>query len=375
MDPMNPVEVTPEMLEANPWLAVTLAAFSLYVMLALAGALLSWGYVGWTWWNGRRILPVWPWRPRPWGLADLVFTAIAVVVVQVLVGSAAVRLFSIDPTPLQSGMVPMPLAAAVSGGYLLTVLLVTAWIVLRYQTTPAVLGWSTKQLGSKLLIGVMAGLVAIPIVLAISAAVSIGFQTEYEHPILESMKTEGTFSTFLLALFCATIAAPIAEEFLFRVLIQGWLQSIPFSNIQQILLGRLDSFSQPAISIAGDTGIGSETDNPYSPATVSGTQEQPPESSSPLSQNGEADAPSPSARESKSSAPFWPSLVSGTLFGLAHWEYGLSFVPLIVLGVILGLLYRATLSIWPCIMVHFMLNATSMFAMGVGVYLEKVAGG
>ena len=71
--------------------------------------------------------------------------------------------------------------------------------------------------------------------------------------------------------------------------------------------------------------------------------------------------------------PLWPSLVTGTLFGLAHFGYGLSFIPLIVLGILLGLLYRATHSIWPSLVVHVMLNGSSMTALGVAILIEQAA--
>ena len=63
--------------------------------------------------------------------------------------------------------------------------------------------------------------------------------------------------------------------------------------------------------------------------------------------------------------------MTGILFGLAHWGYGLSFIPLIVLGIVLGMLYRATHSIWPCFLVHFALNSTSMLGLGLSILLER----
>ena len=72
--------------------------------------------------------------------------------------------------------------------------------------------------------------------------------------------------------------------------------------------------------------------------------------------------------------PVWPSVVTGILFGLAHWGYGLSFIPLIVLGIVLGLVYRATHSIWPCILIHAMLNGTSMLALGATILIQRATG-
>ncbi len=81
-------------------------------------------------------------------------------------------------------------------------------------------------------------------------------------------------------------------------------------------------------------------------------------------------AMSPAAVPSDVKPPVWPSFVAGTLFGFAHFDYGLSFIPLSVLGVVLGLLYRAKHSIWPCFVLHFALNAFAMASLGIALLVE-----
>jgi membrane protease YdiL (CAAX protease family) len=189
------------------------------------------------------------------------------------------------------------------------------------------------------------------------AAVNLGFDKQYSHPLLEEMKREGSLPAYLLAVVSAVLIAPLVEEFLFRVLIQGWLQSAPFGTIKSIFLGQREE-SQLGF-VATSTGINpTATDNPYAPLNVTVTTLEPTDSAS------EAIALTP---------PIWPSLVTGTLFGLAHLGYGLSFIPLIVLGIILGLLYRATHSIWPSLAVHFILNGSSMSAMGIAILIEQAS--
>jgi membrane protease YdiL (CAAX protease family) len=65
--------------------------------------------------------------------------------------------------------------------------------------------------------------------------------------------------------------------------------------------------------------------------------------------------------------PIWPLFVSGILFGLAHAEYGPSWFPLILMGLLLGYLYRCTHRIWACWIVHISLNAISMIGFGLQI--------
>jgi hypothetical protein len=53
----------------------------------------------------------------------------------------------------------------------------------------------------------------------------------------------------------------------------------------------------------------------------------------------------------------WLSIaVSSVLFGLAHYGHGVSPAPLILLGVVLGYLYRQTHRTLPCIVCHMLFN-------------------
>jgi membrane protease YdiL (CAAX protease family) len=56
----------------------------------------------------------------------------------------------------------------------------------------------------------------------------------------------------------------------------------------------------------------------------------------------------------------WPIFVSAAVFSAMHLGHGYDFVPLFVLAVGLGYLYRQTHRVTPCIVVHVLLNAGSL---------------
>ena len=56
-----------------------------------------------------------------------------------------------------------------------------------------------------------------------------------------------------------------------------------------------------------------------------------------------------------------PVVVSALAFGLAHVEHGLAWVPLTLLGLVLGRIAQRTGSIIPCILLHALFNAVSVF--------------
>lgn len=384
MDPSSQPELTPELLEANPGLAIALSLFSLVLFAAIAGTLTCWTLLGMSWFKGKTILPVKSWSPRPWGLADICIGVILMVVSQILLTAIAAPMLGIDMKALATeaqaegnAQVPLTLAAVISASYLVAVVLITMWILLRFQSNLQETGWSIQRLPKLALVGLVGGLAFLPFLFGLNAIVAITSEAEYNHPILDAMKADGTPVSYLLALFSAVLVAPIAEEFLFRGFLQGWLQSLPNVSLPWALIGRVG----PSPAVALSNAIVEANGIPA--GEIGGGSAITPSDSGTSSQNPFATSEAESAHETSGVAvepstgvvpAIWPSIVAGTLFGFAHWGYGLSFIPLIALGIFLGLLYRATQSLWPCIIVHFMLNASSMAALGLGVLIEKATG-
>ena len=380
MNDAQTIELTPEILEQNPVLALALSAMSLLVIAILTGSLTSWIYLIVRFRRGQPLLEVEPCAPRVWGLADLAMVAVLVVACQILFASVYVRLTHGEMEGGGDVQVSAAVAAFASLGNLVAIALALMWLALRFGVTPQHVGFRFSGWWRQLQIGIIATLAVLPVVYLLMAAVSIGLHSEYNHPLLDEVRRNATLSSYLMGVVTAVLLAPLAEEFLFRVMIQGWLQSWSVSTPKQIILGaRLDEREMEGDQ-ALEAGLPDrpdtnwdvvaqivDTSNPYQPIVADSSHKNGPHDGTDLSS-------SPTVVDEAQwvyTPPLWPSIVTGILFGLAHWGYGLSFIPLIVLGIVLGLLYRATHSIWPCFLVHFALNSTSMLGLGLSILLER----
>lgn len=370
-------EITPEMLQQNP---VLMGVILLVAFVILAGgmvALASWGWVIFRVASGSAVLPlITPWRPRLWSLVDLVVMVGMLIGLQVVIVLATLRWSGIE----RGDSISLEALAANGLSQLLAVLLACFWIQFRYRQ-----GSSHVGLGSlewKVLLPALAvGLASLPIIYLMMIAVSALSQVEYEHPLINSAAESGTLTGYLMGCFAAVIAAPIAEEFFFRVMIQGWLQSIPFKSLSDTMLG---TTSYAEVQPASEQGLLSPSplsssdvprrtpgevvisENPYNPPSTY-------LDSHPFLRSLISEGSVESELQTGPSVipPIWPSVVAGILFGAAHIGLGMSFIPLSVMGVVLGLIYRQTHSVWPCIFIHASLNFVSMLMLGLMILLKQ----
>jgi len=164
------------------------------------------------------------------------------------------------------------------------------------------------------------------------------------------MKEVSGFTAIACAWFAAVIGAPLTEEFFFRGLLQGFMQR---------LVDVRESFDRTLI---GGHVDGSEATQRLDQAasvmevsTAPGNLDDPWESAS-------------GAREiqlgpQSDNEPwrFWlPIVASSILFACAHLGQGPAPIPLFVLSLGIGYVFRKTGSIIPCIVIHVALNAISM---------------
>lgn len=211
---------------------------------------------------------------------------------------------------------------------LVCVILMTVFICKRKGCALEKLGWRFDHVAGDLRAGLQCFLMMTPVILILNAILQGLTKTPYEHPIQEMIKQ---YPWLLgIAFWQAAIVAPVSEEFAFRVLLIGWFESIQFGRDK---LSALMFGASPPSEL--DTG---EPPIDYSPS-------------------------------------WWPVLLSGTLFGLAHFNYGVSWVALIVFGVVLGRLYQLRQSIIPVITVHFLFNAMNVTMLGLSISLTEKLGG
>ena len=173
------------------------------------------------------------------------------------------------------------------------------------SATWAELGFETKQLGYDLRLGALAFVAAaLPVY---GTLILLANWFTYEHPITRMIKEHPELRTLALATWTAVVIAPLIEEFFFRVLFQGWLES-------------------------------------------------------------RAEGLRSRGRYGEAFAEYAPIAVSSFVFAAVHIGNGPDFLPLFELSLILGYLYRQTHRIYAPLIAHMCLNGTTMLILWCEVW-------
>ncbi len=305
----------------------------------------------------------------PFGLIDvfLVFFAwlagqvIAVGVAMLLLGVSQEELPEIagDEEAILLGLVGL----AQLGG------VVMALLVLKFRYCAGgrnqAIGIQPANVVKDIKLGFAAFAMVIPIVLLIQWLLTL--LLEYEHPSLEMLNKDAAPLTFVLVWFVAGLVAPICEEVFFRGTLQAWLQRLSAGrmNSDQILVGGWDSDK-----LAKGSALESP---PAKPSTEMGSESEDALSQdlnpyrSPGSNAVNGSSESVSGPRSWITHSHWPIYVTSAIFACLHIGQGAAPIPLFVLAVVLGYLYRKTESILPCIVLHMLLNTFSLFWFTINV--------
>lgn len=194
-----------------PHEAVGLVAGVALLVSGLAGMTLTRG-------PGRRLLErASDATPPPWTAADVVTLILLHLACQVV--AAGVLL----PNPLPEGVVVWQQLAAGIAASLTTLLIAVPLMVVRCRS------WRALQLTSRRPLGdIAAGLLMLlaitpPLLLVAGMLNRI---VPYHHPILDFLASEQGPWALTLTATSAVIVAPLAEEFFFRGVLQGWLERV-----------------------------------------------------------------------------------------------------------------------------------------------------
>ena len=147
-------------------------------------------------------------------------------------------------------------------------------------------------------LGVAGALAATPPVYALFFLLTRWFVSS--HPLVEMVNKEHGLVTFAMSVLSAVIVAPLFEEFVFRVVLQGWLEKVEDER-----------------------------------STLPTTRRRLP-------------------------AGLMPVAVASLVFALFHFSHGPDPVPLFFLSLVLGYLYRQTHRLWPSLAMHATFNATTL---------------
>jgi membrane protease YdiL (CAAX protease family) len=339
-------------------LAATL--FSLVLLGILTLSLTLWLKTIRRWWRGETILPTNEASAlQPWGGIDLLFAFLTWISLQYL----AVQLsgpLGLQPIADGSGRITIQGMTWIQLFSCYSLIVTTAFIALRCRIPIEAVGWSLAHWKNDLRLGLTAYVMLTPVIYLVMFLATALSKVPYEHPLFD--ETRKDIGYLVPAFMLAVLAAPFFEEFVFRVLFQGFLESIAAGGIRgrNLWLGRAASSPAEIADFAKDQG------SQLRPEAVPGVEISgfgfPVELSEVALSDRNAAAAEGSPQTSSRSTPqaWWPVIVSGLVFGLFHYSYGISWIPLSILGIALGWLYRITHRIWPGLIVHFCLNAVSM---------------
>ena len=326
--------------------------------LLVTGCLTVWAKIAAKRRLGLPLVACEPSRRAVWGLVDLLVIVLCylsthIAIYKVLNGVATWRV--VGSQPLRDAALALVLAALTN---LLTMGLAILWLRGRYGASWADLGFRFDKWASDVRLGLAAFAAASVPVYALQAVLSqfVGKQ----HPIIETLQQFREPWLLALSGISAVIVAPVAEEFFFRVLLQGWFESLaaPVAMTKDAI-----SPGEIAASLPSAPGP-ADPENPYSPAPSTA------ESLSTEAVRADVDSGLPPAGMDSLLGLRWDRaaiVFSSAIFALMHLGHGAAPIPLFFLSLALGYIYQRTGRLLPSVTVHFCLNACSLALLYFGL--------
>jgi len=303
-----------------------------------------------------------PRRPVPWALFDLV-----ILLGLWLVASLTVSVVLHQGDWLKRGGDMENLALAeretlIVANVVISLLIVGVGLPLVALRTGATLrdfGWSPQHVLSDIRFGLIAFVMLAPPVYALQG-VLVSVWKKSTHPLVEMFRETPDPMLFFMLLLTAGIVAPVFEELIFRVLLQGFLEkAFGFrGRSHELLFGngsRTDASATGHQETISGVVIESPDANPYAPPAM-------------VAVEGEQLQADLSDEQSPSGSLAWmPIGISSSVFALLHYSHGPDWVPLILLAAGMGYLYQRTHRLLPSLTVHVLLNCLSMWGLWVQV--------
>lgn len=170
---------------------------------------------------GRPLVQPHPHQPVPWQGLDVMLLFLLFLCCQTAVAALIADAASTAGTDDPASLGPRLLANAVA----MLVFTPLAGLVLRLRgATLTSLGFRDPRPAEGLKLAVATWVIIVPPLLAV-AAVLDNFVVSYRHPVIDFLAADRSGNAVVLVLLSAVVAAPIAEEFFFRRVLQGWLET------------------------------------------------------------------------------------------------------------------------------------------------------
>jgi len=288
---------------------------SIFEGLVLACGITAWIWLVTQWRAGRDVLPFEPRQLVPWEGQDVLLIVATFLLVGFICMSAGLR-WSGTSVP-KTGELPSPQYTPVEltsnlAATTITLFAAIAMLRARWRVSLAELGFDRSRIVGDLKTGAVAFALVAPVVYGIQAAFTQFIP--YEHPLISAAPRH-----VVLVAISGIVVAPIFEEFIFRGVLQGWLE-----KLEAAIVSRRRSREPGGLSAA-------------SPLEVVDR-----------------------------SLGAMPIIVSSLLFALMHLGQGPAPIAVFVFALVLGLLYRQTHRLWPSMVVHCLLNAVTIVVLFAG---------
>jgi membrane protease YdiL (CAAX protease family) len=261
----------------------------------LLGSAMVWAAVARRFARGQPPLDFEPRMRVTWSGFDMVLLGITFMCCEVVAATLAARMTGASA----DGMSPESLLAATIAR-LIWLAFAVVYLVFKAGAYLDDLGFDTSRPGRDARLGGLMLLAAIVPVYAVQLFFVYVAKLPSKHPLLQLTEQRPSVAVLALATVAAVGVAPFFEEFLFRVVLQGWLES------QQVRLRQLRG---------------------------AGNDEKP---------------------------GFAPIVIASAVFALLHIGHGPDPIALFVLSLFLGYAYRQTHRIGPPLVIHVGINALAM---------------
>ena len=288
---------------------------SIFEGLVFAAGITAWIWLAMQWRAGRNVLPFEPRRLVPWEGADVLLIVATYLLVGFVCVSAGLR-WSGTSIP-KAGEEPTPQYATVElasnlAASTITFLAAIAMLRARWRVSLAELGYDRSRIVGDLKTGAIAFALVAPVVYGIQAAFM--HWIPYKHPLISAAPRHA-----VLVAISGIVVAPVFEEFMFRGVLQGWLEKLEAAIVSRRRARERGELSSVSPVEFVDSPLGA-----------------------------------------------MPILMSSLLFALMHFGQGPAPIALFVFSLVLGFLYRQTHRLWPSTVVHCLLNAVTIVVLFAG---------
>jgi membrane protease YdiL (CAAX protease family) len=343
------------------------------------------------WWQGQPVLEHEPRALANWGFIDGVILFVLEVVFTGTFAAVAFGVYGLnlkaDPTTDTAAYLRLVFLATLARMAACAI----TWMVIVLRTGCA---WrsSLTQMGRDAKLGAAAFCA-----LAIPTYLLHILLTQFwksAHPLIESLRDQPEPQFLAIVFFIAVVSAPLTEEFIFRVLFQGWLERMfdPWESMKPnffltLLVGEraqpVGTATEIVAAQLAQPSEGAPTEVIQAELARPAVEEPiylgpPPPVSASWSGRHAPPLPQGDVKHLPNQPIFDPWLtdilsisISAGVFALMHYSHGPDWVSLLILAAGLGYLYRRTHRMMPSLTVHFLLNSMSMLALYSEIYRPK----